>query len=302
MKAHLGWWCADALELSRRTLGGHAFSAYTAVAGVIGDYSVITTGGGDNTVLAQQCARYLIASFKRAREGKSLGASVRYLQDQDQILSRTSSFDFPTPRCRWRLPPQFAVELRVAQPSDLLKTDVQMDALLYLSTKMIMTAGTTLATALSNGASMGDAWNSHMMEMIECTKPHCWVLVMRHFARKVELSRQSPTIYPVLKRLLDLFALYQIQKMSDYFLENKYFDADTLRLIRKTVLQLCREIRPDSVSLVDAFNYPDWIVKSPLGRYDGNIYEAYFELVNKENPVGRPPYWEADVKPLTARL
>jgi acyl-CoA oxidase len=118
----------------------------------------------------------------------------------------------------------------------------------------------------------------------------------------VELSRQSPPIYPVLKKLMDLFALYQIQKMSDHFLEHKYFDAETLKTIRRTVLQLCREIRNDAVALVDSFNMPDWIIKSPLGRYDGNIYEAYFDMVVKHNPVGRPPYWESDIKPMTSKL
>lgn len=177
-----------------------------------------------------------------------------------------------------------------------------MDALAFLSAKMVMAAGTSLAVSLSNGMSMGDAWNCHMIELIECTKPHAWLLVMRCFARKVELSRQTPTIYPILKKMMDLFALYHIQKMSEHFLEHKYFDAETLKTIRKTVLQLCREIRMDAVPLVDAFNLPDWMIKSPLGRYDGNIYESYFETVVKNNPVGRPPYWEAEIKPMTSRL
>ena len=56
MKAGVGWWGSEMLERCRRACGGHAFSAYNAIAGIIGDWGVMTTGGGDNIVLAQQTA------------------------------------------------------------------------------------------------------------------------------------------------------------------------------------------------------------------------------------------------------
>ena len=37
------------------------------------------------------------------------------------------------------------------------------------------------------------------------------------------------------------------------------------------------EIRPDCVSLCDAFDYSDYSLKSTIGRYDGNVYEALFD-------------------------
>ena len=44
MKTWLGWWGVDALEDCRRCLGGHGYSSYNTVAGIISDYAVITTG------------------------------------------------------------------------------------------------------------------------------------------------------------------------------------------------------------------------------------------------------------------
>jgi acyl-CoA oxidase len=66
------------------------------------------------------------------------------------------------------------------------------------------------------------------------------------------------------------------------------------------VLSLCREVRENAVPLVDAFNYPDWILKSPLGRYDGNIYEHYFETILKATHWNGSvvSYWDTEVKPL----
>jgi acyl-CoA oxidase len=70
LKAFTGWWAVDAMEMCRRALGGHGYSAYNAVSGLIADWGVITTGGGDNMVLAQQCARYLLGALQKAVGGK----------------------------------------------------------------------------------------------------------------------------------------------------------------------------------------------------------------------------------------
>ena len=76
LKAFTGWWAVDAMEMCRRSLGGHGYSAYNAIAGLIGDWGVITTGGGDNIVLAQQCARYLLGSLKKVLAGKKVGGNI----------------------------------------------------------------------------------------------------------------------------------------------------------------------------------------------------------------------------------
>ena len=41
------------------------------------------------------------------------------------------------------------------------------------------------------------------------------------------------------------------------------------------------EIRPDAVALVDAFDVHDFILRSSLGKYDGNVYESLMEFAQK---------------------
>jgi acyl-CoA oxidase len=48
-------------------------------------------------------------------------------------------------------------------------------------------------------------------------------------------------------------------------------------------------LRPDVVPLVDAFDISDKVLRSTIGRYDGNVYEALYEhaahsRLNKEQP------------------
>lgn len=103
----------ETLWLLPIALGGHAYSAYNAIAGLIADFGVVTTGGGDNYVLTQQCARYLINSLQRVKSGKEVGETVKYFLDVDAILATKS--------------------VSPSSPADLLKLQWQLKALTWLS-------------------------------------------------------------------------------------------------------------------------------------------------------------------------
>jgi len=54
--------------------------------------------------------------------------------------------------------------------------------------------------------------------------------------------------------------------------------------------------------LTDSFNFSDHIINSPLGCYDGNVYEKYFNRVKESNPFEPVhPYFERIIKPLIER-
>lgn len=54
--------------------------------------------------------------------------------------------------------------------------------------------------------------------------------------------------------------------------------------------------------MIDSFALSDHIVNSPLGRYDGAIYEAYFAQVQASNPLPKEhPYFERLIRPLLER-
>ena len=44
------------------------------------------------------------------------------------------------------------------------------------------------------------------------------------------------------------------------------------------------KLAPDAVPLVDAFDWHDRQLKSAIGRYDGNVYEALMDSAQR-NPV-----------------
>jgi acyl-CoA oxidase len=49
-------------------------------------------------------------------------------------------------------------------------------------------------------------------------------------------------------------------------------------------------LRPDCVSLVDAFDFPDSVLNSTIGRHDGNVYEALYEAAKRSSLNLQDPF------------
>ena len=68
------------------------------------------------------------------------------------------------------------------------------------------------------------------------------------------------------------------QTLADH-LEDGYLSGRQAGLVRQQVRTLLGQVRPDAVALVDAWNFPDHVLASAIGRYDGNVYQAMFDWV-----------------------
>jgi len=72
------------------------------------------------------------------------------------------------------------------------------------------------------------------------------------------------------------------------FIESRYLSLEQAAMVRQAVRDLLVTLRPDAVALVDAFNLSDHSLNSCLGRYDGCVYEALYEFVQRE-PFNQSP-------------
>ena len=59
----------------------------------------------------------------------------------------------------------------------------------------------------------------------------------------------------------------------NFTLQDGYMSSQQLDLANSRMLDLLGLVRPNAVALVDAFDFPDRVLGSVLGRYDGNVYE-----------------------------
>ncbi|EPQ15920.1 Peroxisomal acyl-coenzyme A oxidase 1 [Myotis brandtii] len=100
------------------------------------------------------------------------------------------------------------------------------------------------------------------------------------------LKIQDKPIQAVLRNLCLLYSLYGIsQKAGDFLQENILTDSQITQ-VHQRIKELLTVIRPDAVTLIDAFDFQDVSLGSVLGHYDGNVYENLFEWA-KTSPLNK---------------
>ena len=88
-------------------------------------------------------------------------------------------------------------------------------------------------------------------------------VILEQFLEVINKNKDTP-LYEILKILCDLFALHLIEKYRGWYLEQGYIEGVKSKAIRDQVLQLCKEISPDSLALVNSFAIPDSCLAAPI--------------------------------------
>jgi acyl-CoA oxidase len=316
-KSWTSWAGADAIEQVRRTMGGHAYSAYNAVGSLFGDFAVTTTGAGDNIVLAQQSGRYNVQTLRRIRQGRvmgRLGPSVSYLQNFNS--TRYEKFDLDTFKTS--------------------HTETRLNLLLITLRNL---AGGLTSRALERvenemkhkNISFDEACKSLMMDLLQVSKAQTsfyTLLKVLEFSYAADELKQSQDVKKIVLDVILLYALQQTINQFTEFLElgrallyhlNHSFshlnrphscidlNVDATSYIRTLHSEICLSLRHICITLTDALGFPDEFIRAPLGRSDGDIYTAYFEQIMKstkfrDHPDGPvAPYWTKLVAPLTSK-
>jgi len=241
------------------------------------------TWEGDNTVLAQQTSRFLLKALKNAekQKGQKVAGFESYLQRANLFVREQ------------RFPGN--------ETNDLLDSHLQLKVLRRLSSRLVMKANRRIQSETSKGRNKSEAWNNCMVDLVHCAKVHCDYYVLQCFVDAIrQIKEDANGCHVILKKLCDLHAMTTFDYYGNFLLEDRYFGARHIAFVRENIRSLCREIRKDAVPLVDSFNFPDFALCSPLGRYDGQVYKHYMEIVKKAPAaIGRPFYWENIIKPLT---
>jgi acyl-CoA oxidase len=130
-------------------------------------------------------------------------------------------------------------------------------------------------------------------------KLHSYGYLFQRFVDGV--SKLQGNIAVVLREVCLLYGLYAIEDNAGAFLQYEYFSPTQIEFVRSQVNVLCKAVRDQAIPLVDAFNLSDYVINSPLGCKDGNVYVKYFDQVQRQNPQGEHPYFDKLIKPLIHR-
>jgi len=273
LKALASTTAAEGLEVCRRACGGHGYSSFSGIGSWYADYLPTTTWEGDNYMLTQQVARYLLKSARSVLSGKASG------NDTTRIFS------------------YFLERRDMGAAFDVLGRDEDIVA------AFAWRASFLTFEALKHRDEDKNSWNSLLVDFWRLSTAHSQYLVVKNFYEalrsKAMASELDPETITLMQKLFRLYALHTLEREASEFFSSSAVTVRQIQLARtKAVMKLLEEIRPHAVRLVDAWHFPDWQLDSSLGRFDGKVYEDMFERASEMNPLNAltvDPYPHSDV-------
>ncbi|WFD28158.1 acyl-CoA oxidase [Malassezia nana] len=280
LKAFCTWGTLSAIEVCRQSLGGHGYSSYTGLAPLYNDFAVHCTWEGDNTILALQLGRALMSAYEESRQGKKQGEALAYLNDIEATL-----------------------RARCSSEQELNSLAGIEAGWLTASAHFVKVAYDEFQRLIKTGNSREAAAEKCSQLRFVAASVHTTGFIFRQFRAAVEeLPEKSDGVKATLTKVALLYGLWQMEEKAGFLLRSGWLKPEQCDFLTVRVSELCAEVRSFAIPLIDSFEYSDFVINSPFGRYDGNVYREYFDMIRRNNPPLKPhPYFETLVKPLISR-
>jgi acyl-CoA oxidase len=258
---------ADGIETCRRAMGGHGFGGGSGLIGLNSDYLSKPTVEGDNWMITQQVAAYLIKKMQQCVEKPDAASKdptdelfKHYLQNKDHRI------------------PQSYLDAQSGHVDDNSIVSIfqwRAAALSYL--------------AYQHRIEQKKPWTKMMIQLHALSRAYSEQILVTNFYNALSSlqSRLSGSASEVLRICFRLFALYTLEQSATSFMLTTSIPSTCLTMLPDSVLELMSQLRPHAVKLVDAWSIPDFLLDSALGRYDGKVYEELFDMAHRRNPLNK---------------
>ncbi|GAM82832.1 hypothetical protein ANO11243_008180 [Dothideomycetidae sp. 11243] len=263
----------DGLEVCRRACGGHGYSNFSGIGSWYADYLPTATWEGDNYMLTQQVARYLLKMARAVLKGNEP------TNDTMAILKN------------------FLDKSDMGGAFDVLSKDEDIVAAFAWRSSFLT------FEALKHRDEQKRSWNSLLVDFYRLSRAHSQYMMVKNFYEALNQPDVTGALDPetlnLMHKLFRLYSLHTLESEASEFYTSSAVTVRQIMLARTTaVMKLLEEIRPHAVRLVDSWDFPDWQMDSSLGRYDGKVYEDMFFRASEQNPLNGiivDPYPNSDV-------
>ena len=247
MKSYATWNTTTVLQECREACGGKGYLSENRIDALKNDTDVYTTFEGDNTVLMQLVAKNRLSEFRKAfGEMGSMGI-INYVFESAKTAVTEKN----------------PITTRNTSEEHLLDNEFHLQAFQYREKSIVASAANRIKKLIDKGMEPYDAFNVVQHQMIDVAQAYLERVTLEQFQQAVETVEEH-AVKTALTKLAQLYALHQIENNKAWFLEEGYMESVKTKAIRKMVNQLCWEIRPDAVSLVNAFNIPNSCLAAPI--------------------------------------
>ena len=260
LKALSTYLAAQGIEDCRKCCGGNGYLLSSGVAGLESDFKWQITAEGDWVILILQTARFLLKAYQDAMVGKPVPGPVAYLAPLSKggldIIDKVHPFGN-----------------RAMTQKDFFDLDVIQSLFYHRALIAVSAAGSEMQTRINNGELLDDARNHTALAFFNAVRAHTFAFMLEHFAGAVRSAEPFDSgCAAALNRLCLLFGLANL-------IDDQWAGVLThqqVQMARSATSKVMEEIRPDIIALTDAFDLPDHVLLSAIGRSDGNVYEALY--------------------------
>ncbi|MFN8073115.1 MAG: acyl-CoA dehydrogenase [Mycobacterium sp.] len=243
------WHASAAIQEAREACGGAGYLAENRLVELRADTDVFTTFEGDNHVLLQLVAKYLLTEYNDDIKGMSPFEWVRFAANAagERVSRRTAANQIM----------QRILDNRQdnSEQGSLFNrgTQAQMfeDREEYLRN--------SLARRLqkrSKTMSGFDAFNSVQDHVMHTARAHIDRTVLEAFIAGIDRCEDEEA-RRILNLVCDLYALNVIETDKAFFLEHRLLSTERARAVTNGINERCRNLRPYAETLVDAFGIPE---------------------------------------------
>ncbi|GAB1864324.1 Acyl-coenzyme A oxidase [Camponotus japonicus] len=277
IKPLCSWIARDAIQDCRESCGGYGYLKMSRLGDIRAENDANCTYEGENNVLIQQASNWLLSQWINVINGRPVPSplgSADFLVDAEQILN--TKFNHST------------VESTM-KPENLLLT------FKWLMCYYLKKTYQHIKDFKSNGMSDFDITNNSQLFLARTLSlvygEHA---LMLYFIRCLQDPKWKVNEREVLTKLCSLFGAVTLEKRLGDLYGSGYASTDSNidNFLREGIITLCRDLLDNAVALVDVLAPPDFILNSPLGMSDGEVYKHIKEWLFKDKNLERPSWWK----------
>ncbi|UYM07047.1 acyl-CoA dehydrogenase family protein [Solicola gregarius] len=260
IKAVATWHATRTIQECREACGGAGYLSENRLTTLKADTDVFTTFEGDNTVLMQLVAKELLTAYAADVGGLDVLGMVRFATRTvaDVVVERTAA--------------QQVIQRLVDAVSsddeehDLLERGTQLEMFEDRERHVLETVARRLRRAKDRDPDEAFAiFNSAQDHVIRAARAHVDRIVLEAFVAAVDRCTDDET-RTLLDSVCDLYALSVIEDDKAWFMEHKRLSAGRAKTLTASVNQLCEQLRPHALTLVEAFGIPDELLGAEIVR------------------------------------
>ncbi|ALC37996.1 CG9527 [Drosophila busckii] len=277
LKPYATWAARDGIQESREACGGHGYLKAATLGDLRNDNDANCTYEGENNTLIQQASNWLI-SLRRSKANfvdVSPLQTTAFLRDMDALLQA---------RAHERTADQAMDVHNLLRALDWL-TAWQLEASVQRFDQLQRDGKDAFETRNNI-----QVFAAQKLSIIYAERTTYYIFYK--FVTELPASNEKR----LLLQVLSFYGANLVTKHSSIFYQGGFFSNNShLELYQQGILQLLPVLKDQAIALVDAIAPTDFILNSPLGMSDGNVYQHLQRTIISAPGVYERPQWWRDV-------